>query len=267
MSLPFRTTLEDIQAVCGYLAKKPTGATIKEAKAVLTAKTLDARKLTALKYWGFIEDQERLKLTAKGRQAVKNNGAEQVRVLGDILRATKPYQAIVERVAHRNEASITALDVAAHWHDHFKDDVSKNDGTLNNQAVSFFQIAAGAGLGNLVVGRRGAPTRFEFDSVALSDFVDNHSPIPRPHSEESDDDVPPIDPPLEDPNSNVPMQNNELGQGIFIAHGKNKKPLDQLKKSWINSRSHTKWQSKNRTSAARLAKRFGKQCRVVIAQF
>ena len=70
MALPIRTTVENIQSVCGYLAKKPTGATLKEAKAVLDAKALDARKISALKFWGLIEDQERLKLTPRGRARV-----------------------------------------------------------------------------------------------------------------------------------------------------------------------------------------------------
>ena len=45
MSLPIRTTIEDIDAVCDYLVKKPTGATFAEAKAVLDKKRLDGRKL------------------------------------------------------------------------------------------------------------------------------------------------------------------------------------------------------------------------------
>ena len=35
---PIRTTVADIQAICGYLAKKPTGATLKEARAVIDSK-------------------------------------------------------------------------------------------------------------------------------------------------------------------------------------------------------------------------------------
>lgn len=33
--LPIRTTLTDVDALCGYLITKPTGATAAEAKAVL----------------------------------------------------------------------------------------------------------------------------------------------------------------------------------------------------------------------------------------
>ena len=51
MSLPIRTTIEDVIEVCRYLSTKPTGATIKDARTVLDAKRLDGRKLSALKSW------------------------------------------------------------------------------------------------------------------------------------------------------------------------------------------------------------------------
>lgn len=58
MGLPIRTTMDDIQEVCGFLVKKPTGATVKEAKAGLDARRLDGRKLSALKMWGLINEDE-----------------------------------------------------------------------------------------------------------------------------------------------------------------------------------------------------------------
>ena len=229
MSLPIRTTVEDIQAVCGYLAKKPTGATLKEAKAVLDSKTLDGRKLSALKFWGLIEDQERLKLTPRGRAAVRDHGAQQHIVLAEVISGIAPYKAVIERAAHRDEESLTALEVAAHWHDHFKDQVSENDKILNDQAVCFFQVASGAGLGLLVIGRRGSPTRFEFDRAASSSFAEGHMPLPEGGPIEEENELP--DQPLADDMSTLGISTqSKLGQGIFVAHGKNKKPLDQLKK-------------------------------------
>lgn len=230
MALPIRTTIEDVQTVCGYLEKKPTGATLKEAKAVLDSKALDGRKLSALKFWGLIEDQERLKLTVQGREAVRDHGSQQAVAFCEIIRKIEPYKAIIERASHRGEDSLTALEVAAHWHDHFKDQVSEHEGTLNAQAVCFFQIAAGAGLGNIIVGRRGSPTRFEFNKSSIVSFADGKPTIPV--KETSTEEVPE---PSAEPENNSKIENEmstppELGKGIFIAHGKNKKPLDQLKK-------------------------------------
>ena len=232
--LPIRTTLEDVKDVTAYLLKKPTGATVKEAKSVLDGKRLDGRKLTALKAWGLIEDQEKLKLTERGRQAAKNDHRDLSSSLIEALREKEPYRAIIERAAHRSEASLTATEVAAHWHDHFSADVSDNDKTLNDQAVCFFQIAEGADLGSLVIGRRGAPTRFDFSLEVVRAFADGSE---MPKSDDEDE----INEELSDDESATEKERlhtadttgaatSSLGKSIFIGHGKNKIPLDQLKK-------------------------------------
>ena len=233
MSLPIRTTMEDVQAVCGYLAKKPTGATLKEAKAVLDPKRLDGRKLMAMKFWGLIEDQDRLKLTLRGREAVRDEGVKQATVLAQVIKGVAPYNSIIERAAHAKLASITALDVAAQWHEHFSEEVSPNETTLNNQAVCFFQLAAGAAFGNIVIGRRGAPTRLEFERSTVDAFVAGELP-----SYETDPDPSEVESQNGDedhPQSHSPARacpdddQSRRGEGIFIAHGTNKKPLEQLK--------------------------------------
>ena len=90
VALPIRTTVEDIQVVCGYLARKPTGATLKESKAVLDSKILDSRRLSAFKFWELIEDQARLKLAPRGREVVQDHGAQQAVVFGKIIRDIDP---------------------------------------------------------------------------------------------------------------------------------------------------------------------------------
>ena len=126
MSLPIRTTVEDVDAICGYLVTKPTGATVAEAKAVVDKKRLDGRKLAALKLWGLIsEDGDRLKITERGRQAVRNSGALRSDKLLEVVRDVAPYEAVVERIVHRQEFEISATEVAAHWYEHFRPDVSE----------------------------------------------------------------------------------------------------------------------------------------------
>ena len=233
MSLPIRTTVEDVQVVCGYLAKKPTGATLKEAKAVLESKWLDGRKLAAMKFWSLIEDQDRLKLTSTGREAVRDEGAKQATVLAEVIKGVAPYNAIIERAAHNNLTSIAAFEVASHWHDHFGEEVSTSEKTLNNQAICFFHLAAGAAFGNLVIGRKGAPTRFEFDSSTVAAFAEGKLP-----TYDTEPDAPKDEPQISDddqsqsvsPISASPVNaQSRLGEGIFVAHGKTKKPLEQLK--------------------------------------
>jgi predicted nucleotide-binding protein len=234
MALPIRTVLDDIRTVSAYLVKKPTGATVTEARKVLDSKYLDARKLSALKTWGLVEEHsDRLRLTPDGRASLKDDAAFR-RALLDVVRRIGPYNAVIERAAHRREDSISATEVASHWHEHYTSEVADSDKILNDQAVCFFQIASGAGLGEIVVGRRGSPTRFQFEHHALGQYLDG--------SEESTTEVPP-DPMPEvptlagdgiqraAPKATVasPHQSKELGQGIFVAHGKNKKSLEQLK--------------------------------------
>jgi hypothetical protein len=74
VQIPIRTTVEDVRKTCNYLAKKPTGASLKEAKSVVGTKPLDGRKLNAYKFWRIIEDQEQLKLTELGRKIAKDGG-------------------------------------------------------------------------------------------------------------------------------------------------------------------------------------------------
>jgi len=234
MSLPTRITIEDIQALCSYLATKATGATLKETKGVVDAKHLDMRKLSAMIDWHFVEEVDgKYKITADGRGYVKSE-AGRVRILSDIIRGTPPYLGIIERVAHRHEDTLTAVDVASHWHDHFKDDVSQADDELNRQAIAFFQVAGAVGLGTLVVGRKGQPTRFSFNMEAISAFV---SGTPSKQIEKAEE---PQSVKTQGASGATSSENEEteamtsltpaLGQGIFIAHGKNKKPLEQLKK-------------------------------------
>lgn len=236
MSLPIRTTIEDVNELCGYFAKKPTGATVADAKKVLDPVRLDGRKLSALKIWKLLDEQEdgKLKVTVPGRKFATGDDPSKVGVLTNVVREVKPYSAIIERAAHRGDASMSAVDVAAHWHDHFADEVSDSDQILNDQAVCFFQIADAAALGKLVVGRKGQPTRFEFNQKAVKAFVDGEGSAPDAVTDDHEDPAAAEEKPVIDAASRAskpPTHHaaSTLGQAIFVAHGKNKKPLEQLK--------------------------------------
>ena len=235
MSLPIRTTLDDIDAVCGYLATKPTGATSSEAKAVVDKRRLDGRKLAAFKFWGLIEENgNRMKLTERGRQVVRESGAYRSSVLCEIVRDVPPYAAVVERAAHRGEDTITATEVAAHWHEHFRGEVSESEKTLNDQAVCFFQVAQGANLGTITIGRKGQPTRFEFDTDATRVFAEGSTTPSIVQRRPSVDKLPGHDQPEEtvvpcDEGATIADTANWQNNRVFITHGKNSKILGQVK--------------------------------------
>jgi len=233
MTLPIRITTDDIQAVCSYLVTKPTGATPKETKGVVDKRHLDSRKLAAMKEWHLIDEVAgKYKITATGRDCVRGETGK-VQVLSNLIRETPPYLAVVERVAHRHEDSMTATDVAAHWYDHFKNIVSGSAAMLNAQAVVFFQVAAGAGFGRLIIGRKGQSTRFGFNTEAVSAFVSG-KPSRQLQKAEKTEEKPADEESVEERDDTRIVSQPTLlatpGQGIFIAHGKNNNPFEQLKK-------------------------------------
>lgn len=233
MTLPIRTTLEDIIELCEYLSTKPTGATIKEAKSVLDKKRLDTRKINAMIFWGLIEEENnRLKLTPEGRECSKGE-AERIDILSSIIRRIPPYTAIIERTAHRHEDSLSTVDVGAHWHDHFKSDVSESERVLKDQAVCFFHLVSGASLGTIIPGRKGATTRISFVSDAISKYVAGDKMDMKVEEEREGEPPPGAEAQDQEEQQTIPPSQiikKTLGQGIFIAHGKNKDPLEKLKK-------------------------------------
>lgn len=239
MNLPIRTTIKDIEVFCRYLATKPTGATISEAKAVLDSKVLDNRKISAFRFWGLIEGNgEKMRLTDAGQRLAKDKFAKRAEVLKKVVAQIQPYAAIVERVVSRGESIITATEVGSHWHQHFPDLVSDKDKTLNDQAVCFFQLAESADLGKLTIGRRDQPTRFNFSEDNARRFVEgvdiSPSDMTGGESNSEDDYSPPeangsdsVQPlPSEE---SIPKEGVRKGNRVFITHGKNNKILEQVK--------------------------------------
>jgi predicted nucleotide-binding protein len=240
MALPLKTKLDDVLALCTYFSSKPTGATIKDAKAVIGSTRLDPRKINALKFWGFLEEHDdRLRITPEGRAIAKNGGAARAAVFISAIRRIDPYRAVVERAAYQHESSLTTTDVAAHWYDHYREIAGSNDEALNDAAVCFFHLVQGAELGALVLGSGKRPTRVDFDEDKLAAFIseEDDSPVSI-HEELSESSNEETSAPIKaekspnnaDAASHEKTSEHELGQGIFIAHGKNKKPLEQLRR-------------------------------------
>lgn len=170
MPLPVRTALADIEAICRYLLARPEGATPATLAAAL-GDIFDLRKLFALKFWGLVaDDGVAIRLTARGRRAVDGDGPHRESALREVVAATPPYAAVIARAVARSEPVLLASDVAAHWQQHFRSDCQF--GILNHQTVCFFRIAEGAGLGRLLVGRKGQQTRFELAQAEVRAFVE-----------------------------------------------------------------------------------------------
>src|SRR5436190_12365815 len=101
MPLPIQADLADIEAVCGYLITKPAGATLAE---VINAKALGRRKLSALKFWGLIEDTgTKLRLTERGLLVARGNGANRVAALREAVASITPYASVIARAIQNQE--------------------------------------------------------------------------------------------------------------------------------------------------------------------
>ncbi len=230
MALPVRTSLDDIDVVCGYLVTKPTGATLGEARAVVDKKHLDGRKLNGLKVWGLIEDADgKLKSTELGRQAARQTGAHRSVALREVVHSVRPYAAVIERVTHQRLESLSATEVASYWHEHFREESSTSDDTLNLQALAFFQVAQGADLGVVVLGRKGNPTRFDFDRDAVRRMIDSPGAVELHQPSESIESANITEALADPPSDTTPSTQSVDNRRMFITHGKDKKILEQLK--------------------------------------
>ncbi len=241
MALPILTTTDDVKAFVDYLRNKPTGALLSEAKAAIKNEVLDARKLSAYLTWDIVtKDGDRFKLSQRGWDLARKTKTEQV-VFKEILNGIVPYRSVLEWTFHNNLEAVTNVDVAAHWHEHHKDAVgTDNEDTIKNQAVCFFRLCEGAGLGELTIGRRGQTTRLVVNRNELKTFIEAgpSSPpwvgdvvtpepkktteeVPKPSGEDkaktSDETVTP---------PTLPLTPKELR--IFISHGKNMQIVEQV---------------------------------------
>ncbi len=173
MALPVLTTAEDVRDLVGYLKTKPTGTTIAEARAAIKKSVLDGRKFTAYTLWGFVSKEgERIKLTQRGWDYARKPESEQD-VYRRVIDSIPPYKSVLEWAFHQKLDAMTNVDVAAHWHEHHKDVLgTDNEDTIKNTAVCFFHIAQAAGLGALVIGRKGQTTRLELDRGQLKQYIE-----------------------------------------------------------------------------------------------
>jgi hypothetical protein len=229
MPLPVRTALADIEAICGYLITKPAGATPAELGAVLDEKALDPRRLSALKFWGLIEEAgAKLRLSERGLLVARDNGAHRAAALREVVAAIAPYGAVIARAVQRNETIVTATDVAAHWHRHFA--ACAHFGTLNHQTVCFFRIAEGADLGRLVVGRKGQQTRFALAEHNARAFVAGADIATSQTGSEGERDVSNGEEvTARHDGGSEPKRAPRRGNRVFITRRNNKKILEQVK--------------------------------------
>ncbi len=249
MSLPVLTTVDDVRDLVKFLKNKPMGASIKEAKSIVKKQVLDPRKVNAYEIWGLItRENDRMKLTEIGWSLARKPETER-EVLQGCVRQVRLYSYALEWAYNQDLESISNVDIASFWHENYREGLgSEKENTIKDNAVCFFHLADGAGLGEYKIGRRGQSTRLELDMDAVSQFV-NRSPetltglddpaeqsemlVDSPSREMAQEDAP-----LEEQSENADISIEEnleesltatrQEMRVFISHGSNKDILDQV---------------------------------------
>ena len=220
--LPIQTDLADIEAFCSYLITKPDGVSPEE---VISEKALDRRKLSALKFWGLIEDTgTRLRLSERGLLVARDNGANRVTVLREVVASITPYASVIARAVQNNEIIVRSEEVAAHWHQRFRP--YTQSGFLNHQVVCFFRVAEAADLGRLVVGRKGHQTRFELAEGDARAFIDRADVAQQTGCL---DDGPDTDETEAGDHGGLKFSVGGRGNRVFITRRMNRKIVEQMK--------------------------------------
>lgn len=236
MSLPIKTTSEDVTKIIGYLKNKATGATISETKGIVGSQPVDTRKLSAYVFWELIErDGERLKLAKRGWDLARKTRTEN-EVYREVIDGVIPYRAALEWAYHQGFDSITNVDVAAFWHEHHKESIgSSNENTIKEQAVCFFRVAEAAGIGKCVIGRKGNATRLDLSKSELSIIVEGGPSTPPIHTDLESEHIGEEEPSGAEKhnegsaNSDEPEEKRQqIDIKVFISHGKNTELVDQV---------------------------------------
>lgn len=247
MPLPVKTTIEDVDTIIGYLKSKPTGATIADAKSVIGGKPVDGRKVNAYRAWGLVtQEGDKITLTEDGRKIARDPSVKS-QVLAAVIDKTRPYRAAIEWAHHQQFSELTLNDLAANWHEHHTDSLGTSvEGSIKDAVTCFFNLAAGAGFGTYVMGRRGTATRLELDKAAVKKFVESgpsEPPWSGPDLDELDDpeeeggsDTPDETPAPEvevrdtgrDGEEQRKQRNANERLRVFIAHGQNMRVVEQV---------------------------------------
>lgn len=248
MTLPVKTTMEDVDTIVGYLKSKPTGATIADAKSVIGTKPLDGRKLNAYRAWGLVtQDGDRISLTDDGRK-IGRDAAVKPQILAGVIDTTRPYRAALEWAHHQGFDTLTLDDLAANWHQHHKDSLGTSaEGSIKDAVTCFFNLAAGAGFGTYTMGRRGTVTRLELNKARVMEFVESGPAVPPwsgPDLDQSETGVTPqpTHEPADEESSGddvtadaghvAPVRRGQRGADerlrVFIAHGQNMRVVEQV---------------------------------------
>jgi len=174
--LPILTTAADIRELIQYLKRRPAGVIATEELDRPKKRLFDDRKLAAYEFLGItIREGKLLKLSTLGWNFAQRMEAD-TEVFGHFLDRHPPYFTALTSIALQNLDMITSTELCDFWHGAHSDTRAFADQeAIRGAVISFFSVCQAAGLGTMVLGKRGHITRFFVDRDALTKFLD-HGP-------------------------------------------------------------------------------------------
>ena len=167
--LPYRADAEELFAWVEARARGRTAAQIREDLA--SAKAREGVTLTAT-LLGFARDGE---LTERGRELALADAGERREMLREALLAFPPYGELLAALHERGHARVEAAWVEAWWATHGWGGSQSN----RQEGIAVLgRLAEHVGLGRYVQGRRGFPTRIEWELAALAPPAPPPSELP-----------------------------------------------------------------------------------------
>lgn len=211
MVLPIKTTLDDFDALTGYLKTQVGWVPLAKIRKTIESKYADNRKLEAARVVGLLDrDGDNVRLTPAGREyATTDDGDVRRRILGAGLRSVELYNSTIEWFHYSKKSDPTKTDVGNYWHDKHEALLEGAKGAALTDAVVFFlRMCAGAGLGKYVGAGGGRPeTYLKSDTDAIERFVTDAPPPPKPTETETQPPVVPavsqVEPALPPPKVDV----------------------------------------------------------------
>jgi hypothetical protein len=176
--LPILTTAADIRELIQYLKRRPAGVIAAEELDRPKKKLFDDRKLAAYEFLGItVREGKLLRLSALGCNFAQRLEAD-AEMFRHFLDRHPPYFTALKSIAQQNLDMITSTELRDFWHGAHSDAFAFADQeAIRGAVVSFFSLCQAAGLGTMVLGKRGHITRFFVDRDELTTFL-NNGPAP-----------------------------------------------------------------------------------------
>ena len=173
-NLPILTTAADIRELIQYLKRRPAGVIATEELDRPKKRLFEDRKLAAYEFLGITtREGQTLRLTSLGWNFAQRLEAD-AEMFRHFLDRHAPYLSALTSIALQNIDMITSTELCDLWlGTHAEAFAFADQEAIRGSVISFFSLCQAAGLGTMVLGKRGHITRFFVDRDELTKFLDN----------------------------------------------------------------------------------------------